>query len=271
VADDALPLLAFTLRELWDQDGGGGRLTLVGYRDRLGGVQGALARVAEALFAERRLTGGAELHMHKALLSMVRIDEEGRYVRKPAPWHTLPQDIHELLERFVQARLLVARSEGAERFLEVAHEALFRSWERLVGWLKTDHEFLLWHRRLSGAMAEWERNTHDEHLLLQGPLLGEAERWLAERPEDLREAERTFLEASVARRERDRAVRERRRRRTLVGLSIALLVVSLLAGFALWQRGQAEAQRQQAEAQRQHAQQRLIALYTCSSRFLGVK
>ena len=118
---------------------------------------------------------------------------------------TMKEDVRNLLERFVQARLLVSRTEGAERILEVAHEALFRSWDRLVAWLNADREFLLWRQRLRGDIAEWERNKHDENTLLRGPVLAEAGRWLVERPDDLNEAEREFIRASVALQEQEQA------------------------------------------------------------------
>ncbi len=49
---DALPLLAFALRELYEQFGYDKRFTFEEYRERLGGLEGCLARVANDLFAE---------------------------------------------------------------------------------------------------------------------------------------------------------------------------------------------------------------------------
>ena len=53
--DDALPLLAFTLRELWERYGSDGGLTLEEYRDGLGGLKGAITRTAENVCAEGAL------------------------------------------------------------------------------------------------------------------------------------------------------------------------------------------------------------------------
>jgi hypothetical protein len=155
--DTALPLLAFTLHKLWKDCGRDGRLTIEAYRHRLGGLQGSVARTAEAVFAACHLSPAQEGHLRRAFLSMVRLtmvrlSEERRYVRQPARWSDLPQDVHTCLERFVQERLLVSHGAGAERFLEVAHEALFQSWARLAAWLNRDQEFLLW-RALPGATA----------------------------------------------------------------------------------------------------------------------
>ena len=211
--DDALPLLAFTLRELWDRYSDDERLTLGEYQDRLGGLQGSLARAAEALFAERTLSEDEELHLRKAFLSMVRVDEEGRYVRRPARWTELPEDVLDLLERFVKARLLVSHSEGAERILEVAHEALFRSWDRLVAWLNADREFLLWRQRLRVEVDEWARTGHDAGALLRGVPLAEAERWLRQRTTELSPKERDYIsEGSALRKRQEEAEIEQRKR-----------------------------------------------------------
>ena len=50
--DDALPLLAFTLREMYERCRDQERLTLKVYRDDLGGIKGAVARVVERIKTE---------------------------------------------------------------------------------------------------------------------------------------------------------------------------------------------------------------------------
>jgi TIR domain len=214
VTDDALPLLAFTLRELWDRQGSDGCLTLAEYRDRLGGLKGSVARAAEGVC--QALSLEQERHLRKAFLMMVRIDEEGRYIRKPARWAELPENVHDLLERFVQARLLVSRGEGMERILEVTHDALFRSWDRLTAWLNLDREFLLWGQRLHGAIADWERTGRDAGTLLRGSLLAEASRWLDERGDELDSTESGFIQAS-----RDHEVQELQRWKDLYAKALS--------------------------------------------------
>ena len=46
---------------------------------------------------------------------MVRVNDEGEYVRRPALWNDLPARAHRVLDRLVQARLLVVRQEGDEK------------------------------------------------------------------------------------------------------------------------------------------------------------
>jgi WD40 repeat protein len=249
--DDALPLLAFALRELHDRFGAelrrGGELTIDQYRVQLGGLQGALARAAEALCQDG---AGADLDaLRRALLELVRVDHEGRYVRQPRRWSDLPAAAQPPLERFVQARLLVSSGDDrGQRWLEVAHEALFRSWDRLAGWLAADRDFLLWRARLDAACQTWVDNGRDASLVLRGPLLAEAQRWQAERADGLQEAAREFIGASIAVRDAAAAARERTRRRLLAALAGAVVVFGTLAAAAGWQWREANQERSLAVA-----------------------
>ena len=124
-------------------------LTVRAYRDSLGGLSGSVARSADGVLQTAALSPTTEDALRRAFLQMVRITAAGSLIRQPARWRDLPPGVHELLERFVRARLLVSRDQGGERVVEVAHEALFRSWQRLRAWLDQDREFLLWRRRLA--------------------------------------------------------------------------------------------------------------------------
>lgn len=250
---DSLPLLAFALRELWERCDGG-RLTVDEYQTRLGGLSGAVAHVADTVLAntevlvnpamtstilsrmtldkadaERQRERGRQLR--GAFLALSRIDEDGRFARRPARWSDLPADLHPVLERFVQARLLVSRGEGEHRVLEVAHEALFHSWDQLRNWLDEDREFLLWRKRLQAARQQWLDTEQDDGALLRGIALADAENWLGERPRELA-VERPFIEQSAALRDHELALASRRRRRVLQGVTLAALICLALAAVA---------------------------------------
>lgn len=71
---EALPLLAFTLAQLADGVGRGGRLSGTRY-ELLGGVQGALIRQADAALADAIATGGRSREQVIAgLLRLVTVD-----------------------------------------------------------------------------------------------------------------------------------------------------------------------------------------------------
>ena len=227
--------------------------TLSNYVDGLGGLNGALARAAEALCDERSLSAADLRRLRAALLGLVRVDAEGRFVRQPRRWDELPPEVYPLLERFVQARLLVARDDGGARVVEVAHEALFRAWDRLVVWLNADRDFLLWRERLRNARAEWQRNGEDRNLLLRGPLLAEAARWDKERGDELDDTLRSFIAASVAASELDRDARLQQRRRLRLAAVGAMLLIAVAGVLAWWESRQSDAQHRLALAQESSA------------------
>lgn len=142
---------------------------------------------------------------------MVQINEQDRATSRPLRWADAPERIHPVIERLVQARLLIARDEGGERVLEVAHEALFSAWDRLRAWLDEDRERLRLRERLRRAATEWIEQDQNPGLLVhRGTRLAETEELLAMPRFRLTDAERAYLAACIAERE---AAREAERRR----------------------------------------------------------
>ncbi len=266
----ALPLLSYLLDDMWTDmvRRGDGVLRLPPQAMELGGV---LAERADAFLARHP---DAETPLRRLLtLKLATVREDGEPTRRRA----LRAEFSDAEWRMVSEladhphRLLVtATPEGGETYAEVAHEAIFRRWEKLRQWIAAEREFLSWRSRLEGARRAWEAApTHAcNDALLMGLALAEAQQWLARRAEDLPPADRVFIEKSTLRevrereeRERERAQRERLRRRMLQVAVAALVIVTGLAGFSVFQMVEANRQRADAEAQRVVAeQQRTIAV-----------
>jgi formylglycine-generating enzyme required for sulfatase activity len=244
---DALPLLAFTLNALWERGRRAGVLKLSDYRD-FGGVEGAIDRAAEGVVSSVTMDARHWQDLKIALLSLVRLNEEGQYVRQMTLWTEVPTNIHGVLELFVQARLLVSDTdENGQRILEVAHEALFRAWPRLRAWLEEDRDFLQWRRRLGTILAEWEHAGQDKESLLRAGVLAESVSWL-ERAKaggyHLTRSESEFIQHSIAAAkeeaelelQRTRALAEARRvaaQRLWKGLAAAVVLMLIAIGLAI--------------------------------------
>ncbi len=162
---DALPLLAFTLRELYEGFGQDKLLTLEEYRDQLGRLDGCIAKAAEAVLKAKALSEHQLSDLRNAFLSMVRVNDKDQYAKQPALWKDLLISVHDVLESFVAARLLISSGDEKGRTLEVAHEALFRVWPKLASWIKEDRESLLLLQRAAIEAAEWERREYDPKYL----------------------------------------------------------------------------------------------------------
>ena len=193
---DALPLLAFALRELYERCGKKGRLEIKIYQEELGGLNGAVARAADDLLRMERLEPAEEDRLRHVFLRMVRVTEEGRYARQPARWDDLPASVHPLLERFVQARLLVSGGDDKARTVEVAHEALFESWDRLRSWLDQRREGLRLRREIHRDALSWDNEGRAEEILWRGGRLARARELITSDVLPLEDLDHAFVEAA---------------------------------------------------------------------------
>lgn len=154
----ALPLLAYTLDELYRTRGAASTLGHAAY-DGLGGVQGAIGTRAEATF--RRLDEQAQAAFSRVFRELVEIDEHGLATRRRAEVARIAVDeaARQLVEEFTAARLLVRGAEsGRDAVVSVAHEALFASWTRLNRWVELVREDLHVLRRFRAAARDWHEN-----------------------------------------------------------------------------------------------------------------
>lgn len=189
---DALPLLSFTLWVLW-RDFGDDRLIQVSEYEKLGGLDQAVVREAEAL-----VEPSDHEALRSAFLAMVRLTDEGSFARKPVRWES-PElaPVHPQLEQFVQRRLLIVQSEGEERVVEVAHEALFRTWPLLRDWLDEGKAEVLLKQRIARDAETWEQSGRDSDVLWGGGRLLQARELMKEGHLD--GLDRTFVAAGVRR------------------------------------------------------------------------
>jgi len=269
VADETggLPLLSTTLLELWL--GRSSRiLTFASYRET-GGVQGAVARLAERAYD--RLSDRQRAVARAILLRSAGPGTGPEAVRRRVPLSELDVqhdlDVADVLAILTDARLLTT----TETTVEVAHEALLREWPRLRSWLEEDAEGRRLHLHLAQTVDEWVDGGRDQADLFRGARLAAAIDWTADHVLELNEAEKEFLEESRVAAERD-AERQRRTNTRLRGLLVGtalFLVVALVAGsLAVIQRGRASTQR--AKAQREERVSTARELATASRANLTV-
>src|SRR5215813_6290083 len=103
-----------------------------------------------------------------------------------------------------------------EVWAELAHEAIFRRWDKLRGWISAESEFLAWKTRLEAARRTWQATpdvTKDDAVLM-GLALAQAQSWLEKRAGDLPAAMHNFIvrsgEVDSERREVTRQLEYRR-------------------------------------------------------------
>jgi WD40 repeat protein/DNA-binding SARP family transcriptional activator len=242
-----LPLLSTALLELWT----GRQDRTLRFDDylRTGGVEGAVARMAEGVFG--RLDNNERASAKRILLRLVGMGEGSEVVARTAPLRELElgrdADASRVLDTMTAARLVTV----AEGSVEVAHESLLRDWPRLRGWLEDDAEGRRLHRHVTDSARTWDEGGRDDGDLYRGARLTAALDWADAHDPDLNTAEREYLAASRTESEGEvtRVRRTNRRIRGLLAGVAILLVLSLIVGsLALGQRDSARAATDVADA-----------------------
>jgi WD40 repeat protein len=229
---DALPLLAFTLEQLYLDYSERGKLRLADYEE-FGGLKGAInAAVARALMradADARIPKDREARLallRRGLIPwLAGIDPESKTPRRNiARRSDIPPEAAPLIDLLVEERLLssdtrverdAAGAETRVATIEPTHEALLRQWGLLAGWLKEDFSLLATLEAVKRAVGEWDANGRDAAWLAhRGQRLADAGA-LDERPDiaaKLDATDRAYLAGCRARETAEAAEAEARRR-----------------------------------------------------------
>ena len=228
--DGRLPLLEFTLSQLWKQQYAG-NLTHQAYKN-IGGVEKALANYAEMVYA--KLGEGERETAQRVFIQLVQPGEGTEDTRRLATREEVGEENWDLVICLADKRLVVTNRDELrnEETVEVVHEALICHWGRLRGWMQENRKFRIWQQGLIVALQQWVDSNKDDGALLRGAPLVVAEDWSQQRGGEISKPQRLFIEKSVELRERERKQKQRLQRSVITGLLCALMVISGFAGFS---------------------------------------
>lgn len=259
-----LPLLQYTLNRLWETE----RETANLQQERtlhtstylhLEGVRGTLQKHMDKIY-EQLQREGKHLVAQRIFLRLVEIGED---VESGTEWKPVRRRVSRaefegdqekaVLTHLIDEKLLVSDYSTAskESTVEIAHEILLTSWNKLKGWIGENREAIALRNRLNDDVAIWQTQKSDDEL------------WAGSRLEQVLELSKKpnfnqvlggfsptaaeFLKASEGK-------RDRQRRKTIIGLAGFSGVALLLAAFAGIQWRQAEVGQVQALAQSSRAE-----------------
>ena len=249
----ALPLLSFTLSEMYvhyvRRGGNEGRALEEEDYQLLGGVIGSLRHRADAEYGRlggegqpaatsapgdtRRKETPSQATMRRVMLRMVsfeggelarrRLSESERDHLDPAE----NERVKEVVNRLQEARLLVGdvASDDAP-YVEPAHDALVRGWDRLGDWMQEEQDRLPLHRRITQATGEWKKANDRGLLWHNDPRLPQARKQLADEPNWLNKHESGFVSESI---------RQKRNDRLRLGATVvAAVIIFAVSVWFLW-------------------------------------
>ena len=249
----ALPLIQFAGQALWRSRDRVKKLLKSDAYESIGRVAGALA-----LHTDEVLAGlpPSQLRLARALLvRLVAPEGTRRVMPRTQLLEGLDSGAEELADRLIQERVLLVRKGGAstdEPEVELVHESLIHSWERLARWLEESREETAFLHEVGQAASLWGRRGRRPEELWQGDALADALRRLkrcSSVPSDIVHA---FLNVGLAR-ERSRA------RRRNMGIAVGFVVlIALSASLAFTtvhsRRNSALAHSREQEAQTRRAE-----------------
>jgi basic membrane lipoprotein Med (substrate-binding protein (PBP1-ABC) superfamily)/DNA-binding SARP family transcriptional activator len=243
-----LPLLEFALTELFDQRTAGA-LTLDGYRS-LGGIRGVLSRSAESIYRDlsrEEQDVATQVFLHLVQLGVGTSESRRRLALADLTSLDLdPVALSAVLDAFGGRRLLSFDRDALtqQATVEVAHESLFREWDRLATWIDHHRAALQRYEALAAATDEWQAADKHPDYLLTGTRLAEFETWIDDASVQITDRQREFLVAGLERRrveqdaERDRVEAEsrleRRARFRLMALGAVVVLALGAAVVAAW-------------------------------------
>ncbi|MGJ6969985.1 nSTAND1 domain-containing NTPase, partial [Streptosporangium sp. G11] len=198
----SLPLLSQAMLTTWEHREGN-TLTSRGY-GRTGGVTHAVATSAESAYTD--LPAGGQDATRQIFRRLTLVSKDGalsrRTVRLPdlhAPDEGNASTAGRVIEAFAHRRLIVVD----ENSVQIAHDALLRSWPRLQSWLEADLADHALYSQLLLDAEDWRRNGAKMSYLYYGKRLADLRRVLPRWRADprtyppLEETQERFVHASI--------------------------------------------------------------------------
>ncbi|MEA5466259.1 nSTAND1 domain-containing NTPase [Leptothoe sp. PORK10 BA2] len=188
-APGSLPLLQYTLKELW-QRRQEGRLMLSAYQE-LGGINGTLDKRATEIY--NSFDGDQQRTVQHIFQQLTQLGEGTEDTRRRVflenlvsePLHpagrvrSVIDTLSDKENRLLVTSEVVGKGEAKERraIVDVAHEALIRHWRLLRQWIEKNRDLLRQQRRIEASAVTWQTNEQSKRQLLQGFQLHEAQRF----------------------------------------------------------------------------------------------
>ena len=262
-----LPLLSFALSEMYDhylsRNSNDRAIEMVDY-EAVGGVIGCLRSRADQIYED--LAPDVQPVMRHIMMRMVATDSDssqGLARRRIERKYELDfQNVHdseaanEVITQLSAARLIVeATDEDGDDYVEPAHDALVRAWDKLIRWLndvnRKSIDHLRFRRNLTAAAGAWRDDTANSnaHLWNDGRRVRQLHTVMADGAEWMSQPELEFAKRSI-----------RVRRRNVGLIAGAVVAIAASAVIAVVMALQSAESAEEAAAQRDRALSAVLAI-----------
>ncbi len=187
----SLALVAYTLDELYHAGKEKQVLSHQDY-DSLGGVKGAIGRRAEAVY--NKLPSESQNMLPRIFQNLIMVDHRGIATRERTEYEKIGKSeaAARLIDAFTDARILVQSRGEYGAVVEVAHEAIFKSWKRLSDWIEETRSDLYLLMQLDRAAKLWDEKGRSRDFLWLGQKNKELQDVISRLDPDLDKLTRSF-------------------------------------------------------------------------------
>ncbi|NDE91524.1 MAG: hypothetical protein EB059_10410 [Alphaproteobacteria bacterium] len=178
-AEDYLPLLQYTLTQLWNRRNKERRCISLEDYTSLGRVTGCLNECAENMF--NSLDESQQSAVKSVFMRLVRTHDEvldAKQRRSKQSMLNIVQssanpesEFNDLLDQLIKSRLITLDDSGD--WIDLAHEALMVGWSRFADWRQEDRTLKRLIARVEDAYDEWKGHDYSPEYLIHGGLLNE--------------------------------------------------------------------------------------------------
>ncbi|MFN9732987.1 MAG: NACHT and WD repeat domain-containing protein, partial [Microcystis sp.] len=247
----SLPLLQYTLDLLWEKDHIQERVLNIKTYQEIGGVTGALEKQADKIYSqfnEQQRKAAEEI-----FLELISLEGEKAVSRRADKSSFEQEEMQkEVLYQLIDNRLLVSKGEDGTATVEVAHEALLRSWKVLQDLIREKEEIIVLRSRLYADAKQWD------DLQKQDAVKASSELWGGSKLAKIVEFQKNnslpnlealaieFIKASISQAERQKNEKIRTALR-IAAVSLVAVVISTGLGWMAWNKTK-EAEYNQAES-----------------------
>jgi WD40 repeat protein len=249
----SLPLLQYTLTELWKKCATQRLLTFSAYEE-LGKIAGTLEQGANGVY--QKLSPAEQKTAQRIFIELTQLGEGTPDTRRQLsqqdlvtslPFESAP--VGEVIQKLVAANLLVTdKPKEQVAVVNIAHEALTQYWGQLREWLDGNRDAIKIQREIEEDAKKWNESNQSKHALLQGLDLNIAKNYAKKHIEKvpLSALAQDFVQCSI----------KRQRHYWMGVISSVVGVIFVLVGIAFYaneQRIMAEKSEQEVKKQAQIA------------------
>jgi WD40 repeat protein/transcriptional regulator with XRE-family HTH domain len=200
----ALPLMQFTLKDLFDSQHAKGDviyLTLHDYLQR-GGIHKSLERHADASFT--KLQENEQLLARAIFSGLIEIGHGTQDTRRTAIFDELipsgasPSEVKRTIRKLADARLITTDEQAGKDTVTISHEKLIDAWPWLKKLVNENREAIAMQNEIANAAKEWEEHGRDASYLYRGARLANAQEQLQARKLVLSGLAQDFIDIGAA-------------------------------------------------------------------------